>query len=87
MNMMFAYKMAIKSIWDNKVRSGLTMLGVVIGVAAVIVAVGFAEGSMAMITDKVEGMGSNMINVMLMDRSNSEGVTLDDLEELENSTE
>ena len=47
----FAYKMAIKSILSNKIRSALTMLGVIIGVASVISAVGFAQGSMQSITD------------------------------------
>ena len=42
-----AYKMAIKSIVANKVRSFLTMLGVIIGVGSVIIAVGVAQGSTA----------------------------------------
>jgi putative ABC transport system permease protein len=63
------------------------MLGVVIGVAAVIAAVGFAEGSMASITDRVEGMGSNMVTVMILSNSESKKVTLDDLNELNDSTQ
>ena len=39
MKFWLAYKMALKSILNNKVRSALTMLGVIIGVAAVIAAV------------------------------------------------
>lgn len=34
-----AFRMAVKSVWSNKTRSALTMLGVIIGVAAVIAAV------------------------------------------------
>ena len=45
MGIIQAYKMALKSILGNKVRSLLTMLGVIIGVGAVIAAVAFAQGS------------------------------------------
>ena len=88
MNLLFAYKMAIKSIFGNKVRSMLTMLGVIIGVMAVIVAVGFAQGSMETIMQKIEGMGSNAITGMIIPRSASDrGVTTSDLEKLVASSE
>ncbi len=83
MNFLFAYKMAIKSIWGNKTRSALTMLGVIIGVMAVIVAVGFAQGSMQSVTDKIEGMGSNSITVMILSASESRQFTLKDAERLQ----
>ena len=87
MNFLFAYKMAIKSILGNKVRSFLTMLGVIIGVMAVIVAVGFAQGSMATITNRIEGMGSNAITGMIVStKESSKGVTTSDLEKLANSS-
>lgn len=87
MNFLFAYKMAIKSILGNKVRSLLTMLGVIIGVMAVIVAVGFAQGSMATITNRIEGMGSNAITGMIVStKESSKGVTTSDLEKLANSS-
>lgn len=83
MNFLFAYKMAIKSILGNKVRSMLTMLGVIIGVMAVIVAVGFAEGSMETIMQRIEGMGSNAITGMIIPKAASDkGVTTTDLEKL-----
>ncbi len=83
MNFLFAYKMAIKSIWGNKTRSALTMLGVIIGVMAVIVAVGFAQGSMQSVTSKIEGLGSNSITVMILSASEGREFTLDDAETLE----
>ena len=87
MNFLFAYKMAIKSILGNKVRSLLTMLGVIIGVMAVIVAVGFAQGSMATITNRIEGMGSNAITGMIVStKESSKGVTTSDLEKLASSS-
>lgn len=86
MNLGFTYKMALKSIWDNKTRSALTMLGVIIGVAAVIAAVGFAQGSMQSVTNQIEGLGSNAITAMITDTSASTGITLDGIEELEKST-
>lgn len=87
MNFLFAYKMAIKSILSNKVRSFLTMLGVIIGVMAVIVAVGFAQGSMATITNRIEGMGSNAITGMIIATNESNmGITTTDLEKLANSS-
>ena len=45
-----SFKMAISSILSNKLRTFLTMLGVIIGVSAVIIAVGFAKGSTKSIT-------------------------------------
>lgn len=83
MNFLFAYKMAIKSIWGNKTRSALTMLGVIIGVMAVIVAVGFAQGSMQSVTSRIEGMGSNSITVMILSASEGREFTLKDAEKLE----
>ena len=82
MNVWFAYKMAIRSIADNKSRSALTMLGVIIGVAAVIIAVGFAEGCMAAVTNQIEGLGSNSITAMIISQSSSRQLTLEDCEKM-----
>ena len=45
--MLQSFKLAIKSIWGNKMRSFLTMLGIIIGVAAVIILVSLVNGYMA----------------------------------------
>ncbi len=87
MKFFLAYKMAIKSILNNKVRSALTMLGVIIGVAAVIAAVGFAQGCMQSVTDMVEGLGTNVVTAMIVDMSQSKSVTTNDLDSLVESSE
>lgn len=81
MGLLQAYKMAIKSILGNKVRSFLTMLGVIIGVASVIAAVAFAQGSTKSITDQIEGLGSNLISISITGRGSNRNVTNDDLQE------
>ena len=64
-----AYKMAIKSIKANKGRSFLTMLGVIIGVASVISAVAFAQGSTKNITDSIQKLGTNLIQINITGRT------------------
>ncbi|MDA8194233.1 MAG: ABC transporter permease [Thermaerobacter sp.] len=54
-------KVAMKSIWAQKMRSLLTMLGVIIGVAAVIALIGLARGASASISSQIQGLGSNLI--------------------------
>lgn len=84
-----AYKMAIKSIVSNKVRSFLTMLGVIIGVAAVISAVSFALGSTKGITDSIQGLGTNLIQITITGRNSNRNVTYEDLQRFseENSSQ
>lgn len=55
--------MAVKSLYSNKVRSFLTMLGIIIGVQAVITMVSLGEGAKRQITDGISAMGSNLIIV------------------------
>ena len=84
-----AYKMAIKSIRSNKVRSFLTMLGVIIGVSSVIAAVGFAQGSTKSITDTISSMGTNLIQVNITGRNSNRNVTYEQIREFseENSAD
>ena len=87
MSFLLSLKMAISSILSNKLRTFLTMLGVIIGVSAVIIAVGFAEGSTKSITSNIESIGTNMLTVNLMGRRTSD-ITYDTVaEELENIEE
>jgi len=56
--------LAFKSILRNKVRSTLTMLGIVIGVASVILLTALGQGVQKYITDQFESLGSNLIFIL-----------------------
>ena len=56
--------MALREIRRNVLRSGLTVLGIIIGVAAVIVIVTLGAGTTRQVQDEISKMGSNMITVM-----------------------
>jgi putative ABC transport system permease protein len=71
--------MAIKSILSKKGRSILTMLGVIIGVGAVIAAVAYAQGTTKNITDSISSMGSNLISVNITGRGSNRKVTYDQM--------
>jgi putative ABC transport system permease protein len=51
------FMIALRAILANKMRSALTMLGIIIGVAAVVALLGIGEGATASITDDVASMG------------------------------
>ncbi len=58
-------KMAVKSILGNKGRSALTMLGIIIGVASVIILTGIGNGATTSITDSLSSLGTKMITVSM----------------------
>ena len=61
--MLQSFKMALRSIWGNKMRSFLTMLGIIIGVASVIILVSIVNGQMSYMVESFASMGMNKINV------------------------
>jgi len=63
MNFIEIFKVALEAILSNKVRSGLTMLGVIIGVLAVILLVSIGEGAQVYITKELTGMGTNLLMI------------------------
>ena len=63
MNIAQSFKLAIKAILSNKIRSILTMLGIIIGVAAVIILVSIVSGYMGQMVEQFEEMGVNNISV------------------------
>ncbi|MCC8110145.1 MAG: ABC transporter permease [Ruminococcus sp.] len=73
-------KLSLKAIYNNKMRSFLTMLGIIIGVMAVVILVSITEGATSGITDSISSMGSSLITATISD----EDVTLsaEDVEDL-----
>jgi putative ABC transport system permease protein len=63
MNLWQSFLEALESLAANKMRSGLTILGIVIGVAAVIAMVSIGRGAEATITDSIQGIGTNVLFV------------------------
>ena len=61
MNFIETFKVALEAILSNKMRSGLTMLGVIIGVLAVILLVSIGEGARVYITKELTGLGTNLL--------------------------
>lgn len=59
-----AWRVALDALRANRLRSGLTMLGVVIGVAAVVVLVAIGTGAKQTVERQVEGLGSNLLIVL-----------------------
>ena len=57
-------KEAIFAISANKIRSGLTILGIVIGIASVIAMISIGQGANLEITRSIEGLGSNILTVI-----------------------
>src|SRR3954470_22581363 len=64
MNFLAILKVAVRALGRNKMRTALTMLGIVIGVGAVIVLVSIGQGAQSMVLDQISSMGSNMMYVM-----------------------
>ena len=63
MTPVMTFRIAFKALGRNKMRTGLTMLGMIIGVAAVITLVAMGNGAQSMIEDQIKGAGTNMITV------------------------
>jgi putative ABC transport system permease protein len=63
MNLLQSFWEALESLSANKMRSGLTVLGIVIGVAAVIAMISIGRGAENTITGSIQGIGTNLIFV------------------------
>jgi len=64
MNMLLTFRVAIRALGRNKLRSSLTMLGIIIGVGAVIANLAIGQGASAQIQAQIANLGNNMLYVM-----------------------
>ena len=76
---MMAVKMALRSIGANKMRAALTMLGIIIGVMALVVLVSLVDSATSSITSEVSSLGSSLLTVRVSDDKGAP-VKLKDLE-------
>jgi putative ABC transport system permease protein len=77
-----SFELAIKNIAAGKVRAFLTMLGIIIGVMAVILIVGIGNGLSGYMVEQFQSMGTNILNVNIFGRGSSRAVSPDDMYEL-----
>jgi putative ABC transport system permease protein len=73
MNLWESIRVSLRALRANKMRSILTMLGIIIGVGAVVAMVGIGNGASASITSQIQGLGSNLL-VVTPGQSNTGGV-------------
>ncbi len=80
MSLKQAFLLAIKSLSGSKLRAVLTMLGIIIGVAAVIIIVSMVNGMTSDLVAEFEKMGATTINVNIMGRGGNRNVSIDDMQ-------
>jgi putative ABC transport system permease protein len=64
MNIVASLEVSIRALANNKMRSSLTMLGIIIGISAVIILVSVGQGVQAMVAEQMQSVGSNLLFVM-----------------------
>ena len=73
-------KIAFKNIFSNKLRSILTMLGLIIGVASVIILVGIGNGTQENVTSQVKSLGTDVLTLNIQD--NDYALSYSDIDEM-----
>ena len=79
MSLLETFQLSLRNIWGSKMRSFLTMLGIIIGVCAVIVIVGLGNGMQGYIEDSFDQMGTDSLTVMVMGRGSSRSISEDEM--------
>ena len=82
MSILESVELALKNIVSSKTRTFLTMLGIIIGVAAVIVIVGLGNGLEKYMTDSLSGLGTDTLTVSVMSRGSTRSLSPDDMYEI-----
>lgn len=76
-------KMALKNIWANKVRTLLTMLGIIIGISSVILIVSVGGGATEMITSELGSLGKGQIAFYTIEYQEKYFITQDELDDIQ----
>ena len=79
MSLLENFSQSLKNIVSNKMRTFLTMLGIIIGVTAVIVIVGLGNGMENYMRESFDSLGTNALTVMITGRGTTRSVSVDDM--------
>src|SRR6188768_2445484 len=71
-------RLALCRLRTSRLRAALTVLGVIIGVASVVALVGVGQGTTSNITNRLAGLGTNLLTVTPSNNSTSDNLSLDD---------
>ena len=82
MNLTETFQMAVRNILGSKMRTFLTMLGIIIGVCAVIVIVGLGNGMRGYIEESFADMGTDSLTVMIVGRGSSRSISEEEMYQL-----
>ena len=82
MSLAETFQLAVQNILSSKLRTFLTMLGIIIGVCAVIVIVGLGNGMQGYIEDSFADMGTDSLTVSIMGRGSSRSVSEEEMYQL-----
>ena len=74
MNLFMIVKVSVRAIWRNKTRSALTMLGIIFGIAAVIMVLAIGKGASANMLAQIGKMGDNVVMIFSEQRHTAAGV-------------
>ena len=79
MSILESMELAVKNIVSSKTRTLLTMLGIIIGVAAVIVIVGLGNGLKGYVTDSFSDLGTDTLTVTVQSRGSTRSLSVEDM--------
>ena len=74
MNVFMIFRVAVRAIWRNKTRSALTMLGIIFGIAAVIMVLAIGKGASSNMVAQIAKMGDNVVMIFSEQRHAAAGV-------------
>ncbi len=74
MNVLETFRTGFEAVLSHRLRSGLTVLGIMIGIAAVILTVGLGEGAQQQVSSQISALGSNLLTVTPGSSTSSSGI-------------
>jgi len=77
-----SFSQAFQNIWANKMRSFLTMLGIIIGIASVMVIIGLGNGMEAYMEGEFQSLGTNTLNIQMTGMGSSRKITVEEMYEI-----